>query len=114
MSHTPGPWEVDATGWPIIVNGPEDENGLDMVCFIEAADVNSDGYQSHTAEANARLIAAAPELLAALQQCIAWIDEGLLVRDISKDAAPTWAPKMMQFVIQLTAAKAAIAKATQS
>lgn len=58
-----------------------------------------------------KLTEAEPDLLASLQQFMTWLDEGLLVRDISKDASADWAPKMMEFVVQLNNAKAAIAKA---
>jgi hypothetical protein len=53
--HTPGPWRVEATAYrnqPHVVN----EHGA----FVADTDAH-----------NARLIAAAPELLAALQDCVA-------------------------------------------
>jgi len=53
--HTPGPWRVEATAYrnqPHIVN----EDGA----FVADTDAH-----------NARLIAAAPELLAALEACLA-------------------------------------------
>jgi hypothetical protein len=63
--HTPGPWPYTRTGdgkritiGAGLVEGP---NGY------EVAEVYSDDCDAAEAEANARLIAAAPDLLAALQ-----------------------------------------------
>lgn len=53
--HTPGPWTFDGPAHNIIVWGPQPEH---RVCFM-----TSDGPTS----ANARLIAAAPDMLAALE-----------------------------------------------
>lgn len=55
--HTPGPWTVGDT--PAIVYD-------DNACEVAIATFNQESF-----EANARLIAAAPELLAALE---AWVD----------------------------------------
>ncbi len=55
IGHTPGPWSFDGPAHNVIVWGPEADQ---RVCFM-----TSDG----AAEANARLISAAPDLLAALQ-----------------------------------------------
>jgi hypothetical protein len=59
QQHTPGPWEVDARAKPIKVCGAGPHGGL-------VADVSSWWYSTEQAAANAALIAAAPELLAAL------------------------------------------------
>lgn len=53
-AHTPGPWEA---------HGPHIECGKDLVAFV-------DRKAPMPWEANARLIAAAPELLKALQAII--------------------------------------------
>lgn len=53
MKHTPGPWKVDPC-WDILGN-TDDGNG--MVCQI-----TTDAVPRAEAEANARLIASAPEL----------------------------------------------------
>lgn len=55
-THTPGPWKV-GTGW---VMGPENQKGA-PICTIGVSPVD---------DANARLIAAAPDLLAALKDII--------------------------------------------
>ncbi len=63
--HTPGPWPIELTGdgkriivGKGLVEGP---NGY------EVAEVYSDDCDPNEADANARLIASAPELLEALQ-----------------------------------------------
>ena len=61
--HTPGPWEaglLDSTGVPIY-SGPTDE--AEVLAYV--SDVNSGDT-----EANARLIAAAPALLAAAEAAL--------------------------------------------
>lgn len=56
--HTPGPWKADkwATGWT--VSAPDSHYS---VCHLEGC---------NNADANARLIAAAPELLAACKMVV--------------------------------------------
>lgn len=83
VKHTPGPWEVDyeETGvrWPTVIAPEEpgyDDGAPEEVCRISISypiDADSDCPKRIEAEANARLIAAAPELLAA---CKAIICEG--------------------------------------
>ena len=60
--HTPGPWRVQATGHSFVVEAHT---------HTEAISVDENGNPcrwSEYNEANARLIAAAPELLEALQR----------------------------------------------
>ena len=60
MSFTPGPWQTDRNHRGVLmgVYGPGRRHDLDFVCTI-----NHEHQGDH--EANARLIAAAPDLLAA-------------------------------------------------
>lgn len=77
-NHTPGPWEprYESPGspWAAIVSPARrrETDAEHRVCELRVAD------PEHTA--NARLIAAAPELLAALQAChrqlADWVDQG--------------------------------------
>lgn len=61
---TPGPWHVSNEGCMLI----RDDAGLSIVAKYV-------GYTNDEEElANARLIAAAPELLVALQSCVEWLD----------------------------------------
>ena len=56
MKHTPGPWTYDRSGYSLYVN-----SGRELVTAL-----SMDGKRLETSEANARLIAAAPDLLDAL------------------------------------------------
>lgn len=106
VTHTPGPWKVmkgqNGGIWIIKKDYPSHE-----ICNFGqgGADKGSE------VAANARLIAAAPELLEALKSLWARIENGDLVRDISKDEDSDFAIKMMFFVNDLNKAKAAILKA---
>ena len=69
--HTPGPWEAvrsssdldEWAGWRIKQPG----SGLCDVAYVDDADAGPP-----VAEADARLIAAAPDLLAALEELYGW------------------------------------------
>lgn len=63
-SHTPGPWRT--------VGGTEVRAGVGVIC--ETAQYRAPTL-SQQAVADARLIAAAPELLSALQQALKWADQ---------------------------------------
>jgi hypothetical protein len=94
--HTAGPWTarwICNNDWN--VDGPEppsygNEN------FIEA---------------DARLLAAAPELFAALKAVLGFFDSGEFVRDTSHDYEQGWHLKMIPVVKSLSDANTAIAKA---
>lgn len=65
-AHTPGPWELDSAAWPLIVNGPmndDDENGT-VVCTVECLESANNGYHYNEDEAaaNARLISITPDM----------------------------------------------------
>jgi hypothetical protein len=85
--HTPGPWRIHrlANGWPVITSDAHD-----------IADLRLNGNGLAHAEANAALIASAPELLARLRDVAHALRNGGM-----------WKPKDWLFVID-----AAIAKAT--
>lgn len=59
--HTPGPWSDDASDYPMIVNGPNADTQI--ICIIEDPDrptaATSSWFEQN--QANARLIAAAPD-----------------------------------------------------
>ena len=78
MEHTPGPWrQVGHTIWagePNTTNGP----------IAEAS-----GTTSEEVEANARLIAAAPELLSACEEALITTTERCKIERINPDASPT-------------------------
>ena len=92
MSHTPGPWKWVGDIGASHLHGPGDE--FDHVLFY--ADYENLSLWGHNATDNARLIAAAPDLLAALRGLIAEIGVTAVFQD-----HPAF-----------NAARAAIAKAT--
>jgi len=63
MKHTPGPWSYPGTG--TLVGGPD---------HYRVADVSTSERDAVTMQANARLIAAAPEMLQALKDVKAHLD----------------------------------------
>jgi len=72
--HTPAPWEVKTDNVlhrPEIVAQNHRLGDQAMICFV-AGFGSADKAQQHF---NARLIAAAPDLLAALEDCLAVIME---------------------------------------
>lgn len=90
--HTPGPWRVQATGHSFVVEAHT---------HTEAISVDANGNPcrwSEYNEANARLIAAAPELLEALQRLSAQCERQRMAWQLESDAEKT--------------ARAVIAKAT--
>lgn len=67
-AHTPGPWKVvsDSTARELDLFEIADVSHLRVIC-----DGNTNGYDiAGSPEADARLIAAAPKLLAALKTCL--------------------------------------------
>jgi hypothetical protein len=96
VKHTPGPWiEKEWTECLTIFphKGNEDEPGYPL------ATVHKDpkhGFTADRARANARLIAAAPDLLAALENLLNPIEKGWKVDDMT---------------VRIEEARAAIAKA---
>lgn len=72
-NFTPGPWSYEGPAHTIIVYGPEPEQ---RVCFM-----TSDG----PTKANARLIAAAPELLAIAKAALAFIDCHVADPDLTEE-----------------------------
>lgn len=75
---TPGPWYIVCPPWDktgCVVATDEDPHGAKIIC-----DTGEMAWQDHTQadirewEANARLIAAAPDLLAACEAFVKWIE----------------------------------------
>lgn len=71
-THTPGPWEVAGFGSFI---APVDRNGS-IICSMHGRE---SVYQGNSCEANARLIAAAPDLLVALEK---WLTYDVMLRSL--------------------------------
>lgn len=71
--HTPGPWRISRTsGMEIFINHDQDQPNRVAGYFAEVRRFTSDNEQ---VEANARLIAAAPDLLEALLELADWYKE---------------------------------------
>lgn len=70
---TPGPWKADEPrfGYQTIRQDPADwdGHGYQLICTVPQSTKGS--HYGEMFKANARLIAAAPELLAALRACVA-------------------------------------------
>lgn len=78
-SHTPGPWAVAGELDYLRVESPNsaDPNACDgvrQIAIVRQSDYEIPNYGE--AEANARLIAAAPDLLSALEGIVAAMDNG--------------------------------------
>ncbi len=99
-AHTPGPWRDIGGCGHVFAEVDWDDQSVDRV--IVMSQLASVDTSRKTWEANARLIVAAPDLLAALQALVAELDG-----PGKPDSSDSYAPE--HFV---TAAKAAIAKAT--
>ena len=96
MKHTPGPWNYDRSGYSLYVN-----SGRELVTAL-----SMDGKRLETSEANARLIAAAPDLLSALDDLARYADTCEL---FLRETHPGKADMLRK---RVTAAIDAIAKAT--
>lgn len=96
LAHTPGPWNISGAGMDRLIYSDSDQ-------AWDLAIVRCGGNDRQT-EANARLIAAAPDLLAALE---ALLRNGM--GGVTCDPAATYCPEYSGEV--LIAARAAIAKA---
>ena len=100
--HTPGPWKLNSKGWDGQFIYGTDERVPDGRRFIAEVDLNYDG-----SEANARLIAAAPDLLDAAKLVLAWYEAE---NDFTKE--PDLYKRVEMCRLSEVALRAAIAKAT--
>jgi hypothetical protein len=96
MEHTPGPWKVDEV-WSLIM-GPNGEE----VAAVHSGVSHPTRANRNTAHANARLIAAAPDMLAALQEALKSLEYAAMVLE---------APEKSAFRENIVDARAAIEKA---
>jgi hypothetical protein len=104
-AYTPGPWTADAGDYPVIVNA---KAGNQIICIIEDPDIRT-AATAHTQrenDANARLIAAAPDLLEALRHALDWnADDIRTIEDIT--------PSLEMLKNRRKVLRDAIAKATK-
>ncbi len=97
--HTPGPWKADKDNWV------RDSEGKLLI------GVPTEWRSKEEIFATRDLIAAAPEMLAALKAMMGLLDSGYLVRNIDNDHEPDWAMKQIEPVRRLKDAVDAIARA---
>lgn len=103
--HTPGPWETST----LISKDAGREDAQWIICLPDGGDMLADLTGCPDAEANANLMAAAPELLAALKDVLAevaaldWVFERIIMQDGDDPCT--------SLDIALAAAKESIAKA---
>lgn len=72
--HTPGPWRTNKDGDRVLGK----EGPVCDVIECKAPVLNEpQSFHAERQKANARLIAAAPDLLAALRTLMAWVDENV-------------------------------------
>lgn len=86
--HTPGPWHCVSIGTSHLIAQASDEDFRFAIAKVFEQTYHPSGIESNRdeARANARLIAAAPELLAALREMLAELDgriapHGYIYRD---------------------------------
>jgi hypothetical protein len=94
--HTPGPWHLQPIGRELYVEA----DGPAFICDMQK-DCLLEGMDDSAIMPNARLIASAPELLEALQDCLPWVSDYFCSLDDADQAKEAMAK-----------ARAAIAKAT--
>ena len=110
MKHTPGIWEIHITRWP--------DGTLNGTPTVYASNDNSEGrhvcqlYDNGQLDANARLIAAAPDLLEALKD-IEYALSHIATGRITGTAYKKFIEGLGKDDSILTAARAAIAKAVK-
>ena len=103
--HTPGPWRIDPKFWRDI----QSEDGLE-ICTVDADGCSASHFASppqKEAEANSRMIAAAPDLLAALEAAFKALDA---IGD-EMTVGERYANARQYLIDSLPLARAAIAKA---
>ena len=98
--HTPGPWESRGKG--VFASGRR-IGGFEVMGAAQKYGPSD--------KANARLAAAAPDLLKACKWFMQQLDDSVLVRDISRDGEPDWTMRMLRFTVSLSEGSEAIAKA---
>ena len=108
--HTPGPWLLENRGYKFIVSKPGDGYITRDVCRMDGSTM-----AAFEQEANAQLIAAAPDLLEALKTVTSHLvaAHSLLERGGKKAAASDrmFAQMMKDYEKAFEAGRAAIAKA---
>jgi hypothetical protein len=77
-AHTPGPWTENSCEIQAVDGSP--------ICEMLARPEDTDKYGHHHADANSRLICAAPDLLAALERIVSVQGSRLALKGMARDA----------------------------
>lgn len=107
---SPEPWRIEQTrtnNW--IGPGRPDGKVERVVCSTDRNGLTPEALARN--DADARLIAAAPELLAACKAVLAQFEAGALQRNIDRDGDEDWAIKAIEPLNALSLMAGAIAKA---
>lgn len=104
-THTPGPWNLGG------VSNPRTDPRYSIWGPTPPGKQSGEWIAKDVAKANARLIAAAPELLAALKAILEAFDRRVFVRNVRHDDDPNWAIDLIPHLAALANAQTAIAKA---
>lgn len=109
-AHTPGPWRLGSPGIGVGVQGADGTWVVTNVGGTGGYTLRPDGTHDDSGEANARLIAASPDLLEALRallEAVEWSSTAM------PDAMPlgAWLTASDRMKATLGGARAAIAKA---
>lgn len=113
-AHTPGPWAITEHSWSATGIYADSVQIAQIDIYDEATEENQEALEARTA-ANARLIAAAPDLLAALIALTTnpHVDLGDLVYKVRESEGEGWdGPAVSAWSDGVIAARAAIARAT--
>jgi hypothetical protein len=110
-AHTPGPWTMRpsfALHWDYAI----ETAAADIAHVLRLARSDEPALIA-VATANARLIAAAPELLAALKAILVGFESGVLCRNTDSDGLSDWAIRAAPALAALAAGQRAIANAEE-
>jgi hypothetical protein len=83
QDHTPGPWVANSAADVVLADDP-----ASVIAWCSSPDSLDDG--DAPSMANARLIAAAPELLHALKAALAFISASVADPDTTDEMAEAW------------------------
>ena len=109
--HTPGPWRLWLAGddpGAFELHGDSPEPHCDNMVIAQRNIGTPNGDEG---VANARLMAAAPDLLSALKAVMHGFESGVLCRNTDSDGLSDWAIKAAPSLLALGMARVAIAKA---
>jgi hypothetical protein len=108
---TRGPWRVvDRPSRGLQIEWGGNKDGEERpICHMRWTDGMCAEVEDRVA-ADARLIAEAPEMFAALCKILEGFESGVFTRSIEGDSAPGWAINLLPYIHALAAAQQAVAR----